>query len=309
MKKKYILIILSIFNISLTECFIINMNINNYELIKKKINIKKNMNYVKLTRPEGLLYEIILPLTGGYMIKKNISIFTNYEIILVGLLSGLIASYNMVINDYFDYKNGTDKLKKNKILNKKNLNPEEVLIFSKILVLISYVLINLINNNLIRQLLSLSIIVSYIYTPVLKNIILIKNLSVAFIICLSFILGGLITDINKINELISPCIYLFFYIMWQELLLDILDKTGDEKNKIITIPVKFGIKYSNILGLIYLILGILLSYGINIQFIMIQIPSILMSIYTIKKDRIINKKGIKLSKLSILLSGLYIINK
>jgi 4-hydroxybenzoate polyprenyltransferase len=309
MKKKYILIILSIFNISLTECFIINMNINNYELIKKKINIKKNMNYVKLTRPEGLLYEIILPLTGGYMIKKNISIFTNYEIILVGLLSGLIASYNMVINDYFDYKNGTDKLKKNKILNKKNLNPEEVLIFSKILVLISYVLINLINNNLIRQLLSLSIIVSYIYTPVLKNIILIKNLSVAFIICLSFILGGLITDINKINELISPCIYLFFYIMWQELLLDILDKTGDEKNKIITIPVKFGIKYSNILGLIYLILGILLSYGINIQFIMIQIPSILMSIYTIKKDKIINKKGIKLSKLSILLSGLYIINK
>ena len=309
MKKKYILIILSIFNISLTDCFIINMNINKYQLIKKNININKNMNYIKLTRPEGLLYEIILPLTGGYMIKKNISIFTNYEIILVGLLSGLIASYNMVINDYFDYKNGTDKLKKNKILNQKKLNPEEVLIFSKILLLISYVLINLINNNLIRQLLSLSIIVSYIYTPVLKKIILIKNLSVALIICLSFILGGLITDINKINELISPCIYLFFYIMWQELILDILDKNGDEKNKIITIPVKFGIKYSNILALIYLILGILLSYGINIQFIMIQIPSILMSIYTIKKNRIINKKGIKLSKLSILLSGLYIINK
>lgn len=309
MKKKYILIILSIFNISLTDCFMINMNINKYKLINKNINIKKNMNYIKLTRPEGLLYEIMLPLSGGYIIKKNISIFTNYEIILVALLSGLIASYNMVINDYFDYKNGTDKLKKNKILNQKKLNPEEVLIFSKILLLISFVLINLINNNLIRQLLSLSIIVSYIYTPLLKKIILIKNISVALIICLSFILGGLITDINKINELISPCIYLFFYIMWQELLLDILDKTGDEKNKIITIPVKFGIKYSNILGLIYLILGILLSYGINIQFIMIQIPSILMSIYTIKKDRIINKKGIKLSKLSILLSGLYIINK
>lgn len=301
MRKIYILAI--ILNITVAECFVINLNMN---MNIKKYNMK-SINYFKLIRPEGLPYEIGLPLTGSYIIKKNINILTNYNVILIALLSGLIASYNMVINDYFDYKNGTDKFKKNKILNEKKLNTEEVLIFSKKLLILSFILINLINNFLIRQILSLSIIISYIYTPILKNIILIKNISVSFIVCLSFILGGLVIDINKIDKLIQPCTYLFFYIMWQELILDILDVKGDKKNNIITIPVKFGIKNSNILGLIYLILGTILSYGKNIEFIILQIPLISMSIYTINKNKIINKKGIKLSKLLILLSGLYII--
>ena len=46
----------------------------------------------------------------------------------------------MVINDYYDYKSGTDNLKDSKILNKKILTSEEVLYFSMYLALTCYYL-------------------------------------------------------------------------------------------------------------------------------------------------------------------------
>ena len=113
------------------------------------ISINKFKSYIKLTRPNAILYEFGLPVTGSYLISNNINIFYNPTVILLGFISVLIGSNSMVINDYYDYKNGVDSEKKNKILNLGYLSSEQVLHFSYLLNILTFYLISFINNNLI----------------------------------------------------------------------------------------------------------------------------------------------------------------
>lgn len=263
--------------------------------------------YYKLTRPNSLIYEFALPITGSYLSTKKLSILLNHNVILVGILSVIIASNCMIINDYYDYISGTDKLKKDKILNNKLLLPDEVFHTSTYITLFSYYLISLITNNLARHILSNSIILGYLYTPIFKKITFIKNIIVSFIISQSIIVGCLVADGNF--KLIIPClIYLFNLIMWQEIILDINDIDGDKKNNIITIPVKYGYKMANKIALCFLLLGTILPYGFTLYFIILQLPLILMNIYAIHNNKILNKMSLNISKFTMLVTGIYMCN-
>ena len=282
---------------------------NNILLIKmsentKPIHIKKLNSYIKITRPEGLPYEFALPLFGSYLATKSIETLLNPYAILMGIISAIIASNSMVINDYYDYKLGTDKDKSLKVLNKKDLTTEEVVHFSTYLGLLSYYLSSLINNNLIRHIISNTIIVTYLYTPVFKNIPLLKNIIVSLIITQSPLTGALIVN-GDIKSVIPAMTYLFNFIMWQELMLDIIDLDGDKKNNIKTIPVLYGYKNANIIGLVFLILGSIIPYGLSIKFILLQMPLILINSYAIKTNKILKKQSLKISKIIMLISGIY----
>lgn len=282
---------------------------NNILLMKmskntKPIHIKKINSYIKITRPEGLPYEFALPLFGSYLATKSIETLLNPPAILMGIISAIIASNSMVINDYYDYKLGTDKDKSLKVLNKKDLTTEEVLYFSTYLGLLSYYLSSLINNNLIRHIISNTIIVTYLYTPVLKNIPLLKNIIVSLIIAQSPLTGALIVN-GDIKSVIPAMTYLFNFMMWQELMLDIIDLNGDKKNNIKTIPVLYGYKKANIIGLGFLILGSIIPYGLSIKFILLQLPLILINIYAIKANKILKKLSLKICKIIMLISGIY----
>lgn len=260
--------------------------------------------YYKLTRPNSLIYEFALPITGSYLSTKKLSILLNHNVILVGILSVIIASNCMIINDYYDYISGTDKLKKDKILNNKLLLPDEVFHTSTYITLFSYYLISLITNNLARHILSNSIILGYLYTPIFKKISFIKNIIVSFIISQSIIVGCLVA--NGDFKLIIPCLtYLFNLIIWQEIILDINDREGDKNNNIMTIPVKYGYQKANKIALCFLLLGTILPYGFSLQFILLQMPLILMNIHTIQKNKILNKIVLKIANFIMLLSGLY----
>ena len=282
---------------------------NNILLMKmskntKPIHIKKINSYIKITRPEGLPYEFALPLFGSYLATKSIETLLNPPAILMGIISAIIASNSMVINDYYDYKLGTDKDKSLKVLNKKDLTTEEVLYFSTYLGLLSYYLSSLINNNLIRHIISNTIIVTYLYTPVFKNIPLLKNIIVSLIITQSPLTGALIVN-GDIKSVIPAITYLFNFMMWQELMLDIIDLDGDKKNNIKTIPVLYGYKKANIIGLGFLILGSIIPYGLSIKFILLQLPLLLINIYAIKANKILKKLSLKISKIIMLISGIY----
>lgn len=282
---------------------------NNILLMKmskntKPIHIKKINSYIKITRPEGLPYEFALPLFGSYLATKSIETLLNPYAILMGIISAIIASNSMVINDYYDYKLGTDKDKSLKVLNKKDLTTEEVLYFSTYLGLLSYYLSSLINNNLIRHIISNTIIVTYLYTPVFKNIPLLKNIIVSLIITQSPLTGALIVN-GDIKSVMPAMTYLFNFMMWQELMLDIIDLDGDKKNNIKTIPVLYGYKNANIIGLGFLILGSIIPYGLSIKFILLQLPLLLINIYAIKTNKILKKLSLKISKIIMLISGIY----
>jgi 4-hydroxybenzoate polyprenyltransferase len=282
---------------------------NNILLMKmskntKPIHIKKINSYVKITRPEGLPYEFALPLFGSYLATKSIETLLNPYAILMGIISAIIASNSMVINDYYDYKLGTDKDKSLKVLNKNDLTTEEVLYFSTYLGLLSYYLSSLIDNNFIRHIISNTIIVTYLYTPIFKNIPLLKNIIVSLIITQSPLTGALIVN-GDIKSVIPAMTYLFNFIMWQELMLDIIDLDGDKKNNIKTIPVLYGYKKANIIGLGFLILGSIIPYGLSIKFILLQLPLILINIYAIKANKILKKLSLNICKIIMLISGIY----
>ena len=160
---------------------------------------------------------------------------------------------------------------------------------------------------MVRDIISNTIIFTYLYTPVFKNIPLIKNIIVALIITQAPLTGAIIVGGNYHN-VIPTIIYLFNFIMWQEIMLDIMDINGDKKNNINTIPVLYGYKKANMIGLGFLLLGSLIPYGLSISFIIIQLPLILINTYAITKDKILKKTTINLSKIIMLISGIYMCN-
>jgi len=81
--------------------------------------------------------------------------------------------------------------------------------------------------NLIIQLSILNII---IYTPILKKITFIKNISCASLISFAPIFSGLTTNINNNYCLLyTLCGMIFLGSFYNEILLDIRDKDDDEK--------------------------------------------------------------------------------
>jgi len=280
---------------------------NNKNINTKPLHIDKLKYYFKMTRPDGIPYEFGLPLTGSYLVNKNIAIFMNPKVLLIGILSVLIASISMMINDYFDFKNGTDNNKKGRILVSGELNTEEVLYVTSILSVLTYYIISYINNNIVRFILSNSLLFAYIYTPILKPLPLIKNIGVAITISQSVLVGGLILS-DSIIYMIPTVIYLFNVIIWQELILDILDVDHDKKSNINTIPVIYGKKKSNIIALIFLLCATIIPYGLFIPFILLQTPLIVMTTYAIIYNKILKKKVLKISKVIMLLTGILICN-
>lgn len=282
----------------------LKMNTNNILTNMSPVHNNKLQHYYKLSRPNSLIYEFALPITGSYLSTKKISVLYNPNVILVGLLSAIIASNCMIINDYYDYLLGTDKLKKNKILNQKLLLPNEVFHTSTYITLFSYYLISLIGNNLPRFILSNSIIFGYLYTPIFKNFTFVKNFVVSLVISQSIVVGCLV--VNGDFKLIIPCLtYLFNLIIWQEIILDINDMEGDKENNIQTIPVKYGYKKANKIGLCFLLFGTILPYGFSLPFIILQMPLIIINIRVIQKKKILSKITLKLANFIMLLSGLY----
>ena len=304
-KKKLILLLLYCeyiyaFNFNTLQMKTHNKIMNDFS----PITTNKLKHYYKLTRPSSLVYEFALPVTGSYLATKNIGVLFDPNVILIGLLSVLIGSNSMIINDFYDYIDGTDSSKIDKILNRNLLKPMEVLHFSLYMSILTFSLINFINNFNIRLILSNSIILSYLYTPFFKKITFLKNLIVSYIICNTIIIGSLIVNGNIYN--ILPCIiYLFNFIMWQEIILDINDLEGDKENNIKTIAVKYGYDKANKIAFSFLIIGTLLPYGFNLNFILLQLPLVLLHLRAIQKEKILNKIVISLSKFIMLVSGLY----
>jgi len=92
----------------------------------------------------------------------------------------------------------------------------------------------------------IAILLITIYTPILKPILLIKNIVCCSLVSFSIFFAGLSSSTEKINyskhfELLFIVIsFIFQGSFYNELLLDMRDINGDRKNHIKTIPVMFG---------------------------------------------------------------------
>ena len=91
----------------------------------------------------------------------------------------------------------------------------------------------------------------FLYTPLLKKIILLKNITCASVVSSTVFLtckciinnsNSIINYNNNINLINITSKFLFLSSFYIELLLDIIDIHGDKENNIITIPNYFGAK-------------------------------------------------------------------
>ena len=280
-----------------------NQNKEQYNLDQnnKIIKNEKFNSFLKLIRYKNIFPAIYLFLTGTWIVNPKfiefIKTIKSPPIIYSLISTLLILSSNMVINDLFDLK--IDRINhSDRPLVSGEIKIKEAILLAAGLILST----ELINIFLLPQKLQnpihLSVLFTFIYTPILKKILFIKNISCALMVAYTVFFGGFVayngSGNNKLNFLYQIITFVFFGSLYNEILLDIRDYEGDKKNNISTIATVFGNKKAlnfsknillvNIYGnLLYLINLNQIYY--SILFILLCIP-IIADFYLIKPDNI-----------------------
>lgn len=265
--------------------------------LKERI-IDKSKNYLKLIRSENIIPTLLLSFTGGWITNPSIyNLLHSKTFITSTLITQFIMSSSMIMNDICDFDIDKINNPKRPLISGKVTMKEAISLNSILLLLSEYLNIFYLPNYL-HIIVHLSIINIIMYTPILKKILFIKNISCASLVTFSIFFAS-ITSINKLIELnpnfrlLSILLkFIFLGSLYNELLLDISDYEGDKINNIKTIPVVFGkniawifaniILYFNILFSIFS-LNYLYNFDIGIILSFICLPS-LFNLYKIKKS-------------------------
>jgi 4-hydroxybenzoate polyprenyltransferase len=280
----------------------------------EKINsINKISNFFKLIRYNNIIPTTLLCFSGGWIINPSISnLLYSTSFIISTVDTILIMSASMVLNDIFDLE--IDKINSpDRPIANGSINIIEAVIFALLLIGTSeYLTLTYLNDSL-KLIIHLVIINITIYSPILKRIIIIKNISCASLVAFSLFFSGLSTTNSIINNndnfgLLSLAMSVLFFGSWSnEILLDIRDINGDKKNNINTFPVIFGKEKSWILTNIILYYGII-SNTLSIEYLynnkklasllIIILSPLLINLYNIKKENYSEKSIVKYMKYS-----------
>jgi len=207
-------------------------------------------------------------------------------------------SSSMIINDIFDLE--IDKINNPKRpLVTGEITKTDAFFFNCFLISLTELLSfkYLASNSILFV--NLALLNVTIYTPILKRILFIKNLSCAFLVSFSLFFSGLacinsnIPLNNKSNSLLwIAARTIFFGSLFNELLLDMHDYKGDKENNIQTIPVVFGLNNSWVLAtlimkinIVWNSLKIMCMYNFQIGiFLLLILSPLLYNLRTIKKS-------------------------
>jgi geranylgeranylglycerol-phosphate geranylgeranyltransferase len=235
---------------------IVNDQINNEEFFNI-INFKIK-SFLELIRYENILPTILLNFSGGFIVNPSLNNLLHSQPFIISIITTiLIMSSSMIINDIIDID--IDKINSpNKPLVRGSIKIKEAYGYLIILLSIAELLSYNYFTQKLQVIIHLAILNIILYTPVFKKIPFIKNISCAFLVSFSVIFSSLSTssdeiisnfitihDLEKNTDLLKILFLTLFYgSFYNEVLLDICDKDGDEKNNIKTIPVIYGNKFS-----------------------------------------------------------------
>jgi len=284
-------------------------NIKNIKLKTTKkleaVNFKNKIEgFSKLTRPKNIISTFALTFSGGYIMNPSLKqLFENEEFIFSSICTILIVLSSMVINDFYDAE--VDKINKpTSPIPSGQITKTEALVFNLILIGITEFLgLRFLKEDEIIFL-NLIIFVIQIYTPVLKKIPLVKNITCAAIISLSVFFSGLasnenilITENTNFYILLITTNIIFCGSLVNEILLDIRDVKGDKIYNIPTLPVIFGKTPSLIISYIItnsniMLNSIFLLYLKNetyALFLILLYSPIMVDLFKIKNKNVSNK--------------------
>jgi geranylgeranylglycerol-phosphate geranylgeranyltransferase len=308
-------------NNKLLYCNLNNKLDNNFNDIKIIIKNKTTI-FMKLIIYNNLLTTLLLNLSGGFIMNPSlINLLYNKNFILSSIITSLIMSTSMIINDFYDIN--IDKVNNvNRPLVTGEITKTEAIISIIILsCLIEY--LNLFLSTNLQIVVQISLFLIHIYTPIIKKIFFVKNIFCACLVSLSIFFSGLSTSssllvYNKNYELfLIEISFIFLGSLYNEILLDMTDIEGDKKNNIYTIPVIFGkqsslifecfiVLYNMISSFLMLALIVDIKYVLIFQLVFIPFIYNLYIIYKNNLDDSYIKQSKKYINISLFASIIYI---
>jgi len=237
-----------------------NLIMNTLNVPKKEnINIiikRKTQGFIKIIRPQNIIPTLFLCFTGGWIGNPSIRSLLNSPKFIVSSINAVtVMSSSMIINDLFDLE--IDKINNPKRpLVTGEITKSEAVFFNCILIALTELLSfkYLAANSILFV--NLALLNVTIYTPFLKRLLFIKNISCASLVSFSIFFSGLasislqnLSFNNKTRSLLWIAVRtIFFGSLFNELLLDMHDYEGDKKFNINTFPVVFGLEKSWVLA-------------------------------------------------------------
>jgi geranylgeranylglycerol-phosphate geranylgeranyltransferase len=127
------------------------------------------------------------------------------------------------------------------------INVPEACFYSVLLTIAAEIINQVYLPSTLRPVITFSIVQGFVYTPVLKHIPLIKNLSCAWLVATAILFSGYAAQTNQpepsefsFGLLSIAAIQLFLGSFHNEVLLDMCDREGDAQHGILTIPAMCG---------------------------------------------------------------------
>jgi geranylgeranylglycerol-phosphate geranylgeranyltransferase len=195
----------------------------------------------KLIRSENILPALLLNFTGGWL--SNPRLVKSKQFIASAVITLLVMTYSMIVNDLFDLE--VDRINNpGRPLVTGQISRREAILLSIFMVGSTEFLNTRFMPGPMKPLARMALFIVTIYTPILKRICIIKNLTCAGLISFALYYSGLAINpliLQYEHSLLNIAGQLIFWGSYQnEVLLDILDKDGDKKVGIPTVPVLFG---------------------------------------------------------------------
>jgi len=215
---------------------------------------KKIQAIVKLIRPINFLITFITAVAAVFISRPDLDF--SVSIILAALAASFTLASGNIINDIYDVE--IDKINRSsRPLASGLITIKSAYIFYVILVIVSFVLSILVSIP-VFVVVVYSQIILFLYSKFLKRILLLGNITVAFLTGLVFIYGGIVVD--DYEAAVIPAVFAFLINLIREIVKDMQDVKGDEKTGVISFPIKYGFQKSKILSLFVSILLILFTF-------------------------------------------------
>ena len=238
------------------------------------------MNFLKLIRYQNLLLLVFMQIIFryGFFKYQNITLaLTDFQYVILVLSTVLIAAGGYVINNIFDQDTDAINYPK-KVVVGNSISEKQAyniyLILTSCGVGIGFYLANVIQKPLFAAIFILIAATLYLYATSLKQMLLIGNIVVAFLLAFSVIIIGIfdlypVTFLENQQQmgvlfsiLIDYAIFAFIINLFREIIKDFEDFEGDKIEGMNTFPIYFGKKIAVkiIFGFSFIPLILLLFY-------------------------------------------------
>jgi geranylgeranylglycerol-phosphate geranylgeranyltransferase len=196
----------------------------------------KIFEYLRLTRPQNNLIAALSVLVGA-LVAGDIEYW--WRVAFACISAFLISGGGNCINDFFDVE--IDKINKPfRPLPKGEISKRSALWFSGILFFAGFC-VSLFIRPLSLVIATVAIIFLIFYGYTLKRKLFWGNFSVSFVSALAFVYGGITTKDFKLS--LIPAVFAFLFHMGREIIKDVQDLKGDLSLNVLSLPIRFGIRF------------------------------------------------------------------